>query len=987
MNTAKPRALYGSLSNTGYTGYAQPRRWGRRIITVSAAVSAILAAGTQARADAAPLQPQDGMLQPSAGELQGRGSAALGVGYDTALVDGVKPRTFEIPAQPLVTALVAFSAQADIQFAAPGRLLAGIRSQDVKGTFAPGVALQMLLQDSGFTYRVIGPATVAISASDAATAPETQPKEGQRDSSRGLRVADAAESSADPSADAPVQEITVTATRREESVLDVPYNISAVTPAELHNAGADDVEGLSRMIPGLQAPNEGLRGNELPQFTIRGLNVSQNGESSTLPGGEAPLVSMYSDDTPLVANLKTTDLARVEVLRGPQSTLYGSGSVGGTVRLIHNQPDTTRSVFQVNVDVSHTQHASDPSGSIDTIFNIPISDSIALRGSAGWEGLAGYTDALSLVALNSAQQPILANPSSPLTSGLTFQRKNGIDDGNEWYARLTGLWKFNDATQATLTYQHQQTWSGGFPYEQPGLQYEQNVYVREAGSNDIDLASLDVSAEFGFATLSSTSSFTNQRGKSDGDVTGLMEELSPILYGNYPRMVSPIFDHDQIETITEELRVASNGSGPLSWVAGVWYSYQFAQNSSIETIPGYAAWAALPGTGSPPGCTVYDADACPYPTFNDVLQNVFDATPASTHLPDQPIDGNYSYYAHTYFHDLAPLYGEISYHITPHWQVTAGGRLIVQKFSESIGEELPICGAACSQSQTDPAGALYASSQSTFHKQVYKANTSYEVAPDTLLYYTWSQGFRRGGANGLPYGGCLFCVPASQLTYQPDLAVNNEVGIKGRIAGAGSYTFTLYNINWQHPQISGSEPVSGLTFIGNANRARSRGVETELTLPLSRWLRVLVGYAYTDATITSDFNVANGAIIGVSGDRLPGVSKQQSNVAVDFSHPLTGDMTFKAYFDVSHRSDFWTETPHSQDAALLPGYTMLDARAGVDLGSSWGLEAYLDNITNAQGISAFSYTKVFLPHNYAYLVARPRTVGINVRYTFKGAKR
>ena len=129
---------------------------------------------------------------------------------------------------------------------------------------------------------------------------------------------------------ASLEEVTVTATRRAESVLDIPYNISAVTAVDLQNAGAVNVENLSTMVPGLQAPNEGMRGNELPQFTIRGLNVSPNGESSTLPGGEAPLVSMYSDDTPLEANLKMTDLARVEVLRGPQSTLYGSGAVGGT---------------------------------------------------------------------------------------------------------------------------------------------------------------------------------------------------------------------------------------------------------------------------------------------------------------------------------------------------------------------------------------------------------------------------------------------------------------------------------------------------------------------------------------------------------------------------------------------------------------------------------------------------------------------------------
>jgi outer membrane receptor protein involved in Fe transport len=104
-----------------------------------------------------------------------------------------------------------------------------------------------------------------------------------------------------------LQEITVTANRREESVLSVPYNISALTGSELQRSGAGDVQSLSTLVPGLQAPNEGLRGGQLPQFTIRGLNVSPNGDSSTTPGGEAPLVSVYSDNTPLAPRSKLRD--------------------------------------------------------------------------------------------------------------------------------------------------------------------------------------------------------------------------------------------------------------------------------------------------------------------------------------------------------------------------------------------------------------------------------------------------------------------------------------------------------------------------------------------------------------------------------------------------------------------------------------------------------------------------------------------------------
>jgi len=778
-----------------------------------------------------------------------------------------------------------------------------------------------------------------------------------------------------------LQEVTVTANRREESVLSVPYNISAVTGSQLQKSGAGDVQSISTLVPGLQAPNEGLRGSQLPQFTIRGLNVSPNGDSSTSPGGEAPLVSIYSDNTPLEANLRMTDIARVEILRGPQSTLYGSGAVGGTVRLIHNQPDPTQTDFQITLDGSKTQHSAHPSGSVDTVFNIPISNVMAVRGSAGWLGQSGYTDAVSLVRLDSAQQPILADPSSPLTSGLTYQRQKGVDNGTVWYARLAGLYQFGETGQLNLTWQHQETYAGDFPYETPGLHYEQTRAFKESLNNRTDLGSLDASIDFGFATLGSTTSFTNQHDHALSDLTGLIEVLNPILYGNYPRVTSPIFTHDGIRTWTEELRLTSRDDGPFKWVAGVWYSYQFAENGSAETIPGYAAWTALPGTGSPAGCTEFDAVSCPEPTFDDVLRDLYDATPPSTPLPGKPADGVFYYQANTYFHDFSPLYGEVSYHLTPRWQLTVGGRVILQRFSENILQVMPVCGAACSTSQDDPTGTLTASSASTFHRQVYKANTSYELTPDTMLYYTWSQGFRRGGANGLPFGDCLFCVPASQLTYQPDIAVNNEVGIKGRIAQWATYSFTLFNINWQHPQISAAEPLSGLGFIANAGTARSRGLESEVSFQAGRHLHLTMGYAYTDAKLTSDFTVGSGAFVGEAGDRLPGVSKQQVSAAVDYESPLVQSLSLHAHADVAYRSDFWTETPRSADAALLSGYALVNARAGVAIDDQWRVDAYVNNITNSQGISSYSYTAAFAPHNNAYVVARPRTIGIQLNYS------
>src|ERR1700728_1919178 len=257
-----------------------------------------------------------------------------------------------------------------------------------------------------------------------------------------------------PAAADEIEEIVVTATRRSQSLSDIPYNISAIGAADIADSGVTDLQGLTHMIPGLVAPDLGPRASNINDtLTIRGLNASSvNAETQEIA---APLVSTYVDETPLFANLKMTDIARVEVLRGPQGTLYGSGSVGGTVRMIHNEPDPTSTEFDVSTRASHTENAANPSEAIDFIGNLPISDTMAFRGSGGYEKLAGFTDALSVAVLGPNAQPVLADPGNPLTSPPVFAEKRGIDSSETWYARGALLWKPTDTLKLTLSYQHQ----------------------------------------------------------------------------------------------------------------------------------------------------------------------------------------------------------------------------------------------------------------------------------------------------------------------------------------------------------------------------------------------------------------------------------------------------------------------------------------------------------------------------------------------------
>jgi len=770
-------------------------------------------------------------------------------------------------------------------------------------------------------------------------------------------------------------EITVTATRRPESVADIPYNISAISASELANAGVTNLQDLTHMVPGLVGPDLGPRAGDFNNsLTIRGLSASV--VNFTSPNIAAPLVSTYVDETPVFVNLKLTDIARVEVLRGPQGTLYGSGSVGGTVRLIHNDPDTTATQVEVTAKGSGTSHSDEPSAAIDAIVNIPLSDTFAFRGSAGYEKLSGFINALSVALVDGHGQPVLADPTDPLHSGLVFTEKKDIDSSETWYVRGAVLWKISDGARLALSYQHQSIQSDGFSQQRPGYDLAQTLYIDQPGTFDTDLGALDTSVEFGFATLSSNTSYSQKTQHYTFDVTGLLESLAQY-YGNYPRILSPVYETAHDKSFTEELRLVSRNNPRWDWVAGGYFNHRAQDLSELETLQGFATWSELPGSGMPPGCTVQDPVTCPYPTFGDVIQYYkIGIRPSLNPIPDL----NYTLDRSITFRDTA-LFGETSYHFTHEWQATLGARVFWQNYEQSLVQTLPQCGVFCSASGTDPTGLTEAQNEKSFRSEIFKVNTSYEVAPQTLLYLTWSEGFRHGGANALPTGSCYYCEPNSLLTYGPDTARNTELGIKGMFGRRSSYTVTAYYIDWSNPQIEAYTLTGGFQFVTNAVSARSQGIETELKWQIVEPLQLELGYSYTDAKLTASFVRGYNDLVGVSGDPLPNVSKQQVMAALDFSRPLSGNLEFHARIDGSYRSSFWTNLPHTSGAMELPGFELINARAGLSIGKAWRVDAFVNNLTNKIAATAVSYTPG-PDHNRAEFVGRPLTAGLVLNYYF-----
>ncbi len=269
---------------------------------------------------------------------------------------------------------------------------------------------------------------------------------------------------ADASADAgTLEEVVVTASRRSERVTDVPHNISAYDSEIIDRSGITNLQDLTRMVPGLVAPDLGARATSTnSQFIIRGLNAANSGNSYVTQDLSVPLVSTYIDDVPMFVNLTLSDIDRVEVLRGPQGTLYGSGAVGGTVRLLHKKPE--RGIFSAQFDAqtSDTAHADGENYSGAFIVNVPAAENVAFRASAGYDRFAGFINAPYVAQFDSHGQPVLANPAEPLTSPYVFGTEKGIDRSHTSYVRASLLAKFSDSLDALLSFQHQDDFSNGF---------------------------------------------------------------------------------------------------------------------------------------------------------------------------------------------------------------------------------------------------------------------------------------------------------------------------------------------------------------------------------------------------------------------------------------------------------------------------------------------------------------------------------------------
>ena len=792
-----------------------------------------------------------------------------------------------------------------------------------------------------------------------------------------------------------LEEIIVTATRRAQSVQDIPYNISAMTGEQLQSAGVVSLTDLTRAIPGIAYADLGIRSAGVNnQLILRGLNANAQGSIGAFLNNLTPAgVSTYMDNTPFFLNLKMNDLERVEVLRGPQGTLYGAGSVGGTLRFIFNKPDMDEHSAKINVGVSFTEDSDDPNYIMDAVANLPLTDRAALRIAVGYENQAGFIDGRRL-AVGGFQNPSLADPSDPFGSPLATESREDIDDAEQWYLRMSLLWNITDNIEAYLTYMRQEDDADGFAMQTdsalPGAEERKfDQYFTSPLKREIDLVSLELDIDLGFARLESSSSYTRNKDQNEGDLSGLamVNDIfaAGFAFGGFPATngrLSSYFDgRTTVKSVTQELRLVSNDeNSKWQWVAGFYYQDINTDFFETITVPGFADYANTPGhpftafLPVPPFLSWANLISGP-PTF--VSSEAVFAETFFTY--DRPQD----------IEDIA-FFGELTYHVTDAWQVTFGARVFWNENQSSLTNTFPLFGSVAAQDGLDPTGFNFAEGSDDVQDEIFKVNTSYEINDDLMVYFTWAEGFRRGGANAFPLTGFNSEDP-SQLTYQPDTVTNYEVGIKGTLGNRLSYTAAVYRVDWDDAQVAGTFLPSGFQAVVNANEARTQGVELEARLQATERLTISGGYTYTDAEFTQDFATPLGPsdvfpdFSGSEGNKLPGVPESIGTWALDYEQPVNLFGASELHFRVDgyYRSSVVTATsPLSAQFERLDGFDIWNASLSL-YNEKWRVSAYVRNLTDELGITAVLRDFAVADLNQSTdMITRPRTIGLTVGYSF-----
>jgi iron complex outermembrane recepter protein len=783
-----------------------------------------------------------------------------------------------------------------------------------------------------------------------------------------------------------LQEVTVTATRRAESLSKVPISVTALTQEGLDDRGIKDFSEIARFTPGVNFDTSGTN------------NISIRGISGT---GGAGTTGIYLDDTPIQMRAlafspdealpKSFDIDRVEVLRGPQGTLFGAGSEGGTVRYITTQPSLTKTTVYARSEVSYTDGGA-PSYEGGLAVGGPLVDNtLGGRISVWYRRDGGWIDDINPVTL------------APVEKNANY------DD--TFLIRTALLWAPNDkwTVEPSMYYQNQQRndintyWplysnpnNGNFVDADPTQRHVPDKFY---------ITAFKVQGDLGSAQFISNTSYYHRKEQTgyEGTLYNLgfyqADVFAPAISGFplLPGVSLPLIDANGIhlpagatnyispstidngqQNITQELRLQSSDSNArLVWTTGLFFSTN--RQSYLEQIHDpYLNELSLALTGQP-------------------FINIFDGT---GYVPGFGTD---SYFLQTSSKDEQyAVFGEATYGITDSLKLTVGARESHTKYTFNTYTGGP-------QLYAPPTTGSGSNSQNSFTPKV---SLQWQIDPNNMVYTTYAKGFRPGGANNpLPEAACAqdfanFGIKASPTTYDSDTVDSYEIGAKDNINNRVRIAGSIYYIKWKNIQQTVIPPICQISFIDNLGQAVAKGIDLQADVSITDSLTAEIAAGYTDARYTQDSRLSPSEVnpVVASGDAIVGQSSETGGGQP--TAPITATIGLEYRFNFQNysyfiRGDYEYEArarwhTAAQDANTLqydpanytlPGTTFSSLRAGVDI-NSWSFAAFVDNLTNTHALTDYDWTicpggsctaasGTRLQREFTF---RPRTIGLTAIY-------
>ena len=769
-------------------------------------------------------------------------------------------------------------------------------------------------------------------------------------------------------------EIVVTATKRATTLQDVPFSINAQTQEDIQRANASTIEDISRNVAGLAVQNLGPGQS---QVSVRGVSAGQIVRDQP---GVKEQVGVYLDESVISLSLFTPDfdlfdLNRVETLRGPQGTLFGSGSVGGTIRYITNQPKLgrTEGVIEANANIVEE---SDIGGHLKGVVNVPLGDTAAIRVVGYVQKYAGFID---------AQGP--------------GGGKN-VNDGRRTGGRVSLLWEPTPNISITPRVTYQEVVANGFNRQEvfnlyanpltttrPAVTFderEQYLLLEEKFKDQTLLADLTASIGLGAVDLTSVTSYINRDILVSRDASALTGSVSDDL--NFPDagvlLPSNLRDTTDLKSFTQELRLSSAGSSPFQWVLGGFYSKVDRKYEQRLPTPGYDAFTdARFGAGT----SVAVANGFP-------LNSPYNA--------DLPYDIRQS-----------AVFGEASYDLGQ-FKVTGGGRYY--RFKE---ERDFVSGGLFSNGDTRLADKTKSSGFSPRGILTYEPNRNLSVNVQA------AKGFRLGGVNdplNIPLcsggaNGIDAQTFGNRPGYDDETLWNYEAGVKYQTSGVTLNAAAFYtDIN--DLQVTADAGSCSSRVVFNVPKAHTLGLELEVAFRPMAGFDLSVAGSLVDARFDSDVRTADNPLVtgdqsvviaGIrDGNRLPSVPKFQVAATATYGQRFSANAEYYVSGSVQHVGNRYTQPSDQENNPRtfvygnnfggipagsgttvnlkLPNYTLVNFSAGLNFDSGLDVILYANNVFDENPLLSFDRERGGRAR-LGFNVGTPRTIGLTLRQAFSSA--